>query len=105
MTVMRKFIPPPLAEHYRSPAVTVTNIMRIRAKTGHVYGFTDLDVDIEYDPAVYDPGNTGDDWGRVNHRALNGGFAMSRLMRPQTCPWTTRKCPSCRATHPSLRSS
>jgi uncharacterized phage protein (TIGR02218 family) len=79
VTVMRKFIPPPLAEHYRSPAVTVTHIMRIRTKTGHVYGFTDLDVNIRYDPSIYDPGNTGDDWGMVDHMALNGGFALSRL--------------------------
>jgi uncharacterized phage protein (TIGR02218 family) len=76
---MRKFIPPPLAEHYRSPAVTVTHIMRIRTKTGHVYGFTDLDVNIRYDPSIYDPGNTGDDWGMVDHMALNGGFALSRM--------------------------
>jgi uncharacterized phage protein (TIGR02218 family) len=79
VTVMRKFIPTPLAEHYRSPAVTVTHIMRIRTKTGHVYGFTDLDVNIRYDPSIYDPGNTGDDWGMVDHMALNGGFALSRL--------------------------
>jgi uncharacterized phage protein (TIGR02218 family) len=76
---MRKYIPPPLAEHYRSPAVTVTHIMRIRTKTGHVYGFTDLDVNIRYDPSIYDPGNTGDDWGMIDHKALNGGFALSRL--------------------------
>lgn len=76
---MRKFIPEPLAEHYRSPAVTVTHIMRIRTKTGHVYGFTDLDVNIRYDPSIYDPGNTGDDWGMVDHMALNGGFALSRM--------------------------
>jgi uncharacterized phage protein (TIGR02218 family) len=76
---MRKYIPPPLAEHYRLPAVTVTHIMRIRTKTGHVYGFTDLDVNIRYDPSIYDPGNTGDDWGMIEHKALNGGFALSRL--------------------------
>lgn len=76
---MRKYIPATLAEHYRSPAVTVTHIMRIRTKTGHVYGFTDLDVNIRYDPSIYDPGNTGDDWGMVDHMALNGGFALSRL--------------------------
>jgi uncharacterized phage protein (TIGR02218 family) len=79
---MQKFIPPPLAEHYRSPAVTVTHIMRIRTKTGHVYGFTDLDVNIRYDPSIYDPGNTGDDWGMADHMALNGGFALSRLDLP-----------------------
>lgn len=79
MTVMRKYIPAALQAHYEAEAVTVTLIMRIRVKTGQVYGFTDLDVAVWYDPAAYDPGNTGDDWGMIEHKALNGGFSMSRL--------------------------
>ncbi len=79
MTVMRKFIPIALQAHYQAEAVTVTLLMRIRTKTGQVYGFTDLDVAVWYDPATYDPGNTGDDWGMVEHKALNGGFSLSRL--------------------------
>lgn len=79
MTVLKKFIPPQLAEHYKSSAVTVTHIMRIRTKSGHVYGFTDLDVGLRYDPSAYDPGGTGDDWGDIEHAALNGGFSLSRL--------------------------
>lgn len=79
MTVMRKYIPAALQAHYEAEAVTVTLIMRIRTKTGQVYGFTDLDVAVWYDPAAYDPGNTGDDWGMIEHKALNGGFSMSRL--------------------------
>jgi len=79
VTVMRKYIPAALQAHYDQPAVTVTLLMRIRTKTGEVYGFTDLDVGLRYDPSAYDPGNTGDDWGDILHRALNGGFSMSRL--------------------------
>lgn len=79
MTVLRKYIPSGLKAHYESEAVTVTLIMRMRTRTGHVYGFTDLDAGLRYDPSVYDPGNTGDDWGDIEHAALNGGFAMSRL--------------------------
>lgn len=79
MTVMRKYIPAALQAHYEAEAVTVTLIMRIRTKTGQVYGFTDLDVAVWYDPAAYDPGNTGDDWGMIEHKALNGGFSMSRM--------------------------
>ena len=79
MTVLRKYIPPALQSHYDGSAVTVTLIMRIRTKSGAVYGFTDLDVDLPYDPSVYDPGNTGDDWGLINHKALNGGFELSRI--------------------------
>lgn len=79
MTVLRKFIPDALQAHYDGEAVTVTLLMRIRTKTGHVYGFTDLDVDLTYDPSAYDPGNTGDDWGPVVHKAINGGFEMSRM--------------------------
>lgn len=79
MTVLKKFIPPQLSEHYKGSAVTVTHIMRIRTRSGHVYGFTDLDVGLRYDPSVYDPGNTGDDWGDIEHAALNGGFSLSRM--------------------------
>ena len=79
MTVLRKYIPPALQSHYDGSAVTVTLIMRIRTKSGSVYGFTDLDVDLPYDPSDYDPGNTGDDWGLIDHKALNGGFELSRL--------------------------
>ena len=70
--------PAALQAHYDA-GVTVTLIMRIRTKSGAVYGFTDLDVDLPYDPSVYDPGNTGDDWGLINHKALNGGFELSRI--------------------------
>lgn len=79
MTVLRKYIPASLQAHYDSEAVTVCHLMRIRTKTGHVYGFADLDIAVRYDPSVYDPGGTGDDWGDLEHAALNGGFSLSRL--------------------------
>lgn len=79
MTVLRKSIPSGLQAHYSGSAVTVTLIMRVRTRSGAVYGFTDLDVDVNYDPSAYDPGVTGDDWGMITHRSLNGGFEMSRM--------------------------
>lgn len=79
MTVMRKGIPEDLMAHYASGAVTTTDIMRLRTKTGELYGFTDLDEDVPYNPATVDPYNTGDDWGMLDHKATGGGYSMSRL--------------------------
>lgn len=79
MTILRKYIPAALQAHYDGSAVTVCELMRIRTKSGSVYGFTDLDVGLRYDPSAYDPGGTGDDWGSIEHAALNGGFSFSRL--------------------------
>src|SRR5690606_14943408 len=61
------------------PAVTDCLLVRILTKSGRLFGLTDLDVNVYYDPAAYDPGNTGDDWGPAWHYADNGGVAMSRL--------------------------
>lgn len=79
MTVLKKSIPIALMDHYQQTAVTVCQLLRIRTKTGQVYGFTDLDIDVRYDPSIVDPGGTGDNWGMVNHAALNGGFSLARL--------------------------
>jgi len=79
VTVLKKYIPAQLQAHYDGEAVTVCHLMRIRTKTGHLYGFADLDIAVRYDPSVYDPGGTGDDWGALEHAALNGGFSLSRI--------------------------
>lgn len=79
MTILKKYIPADLLAHYQGSALTVCLITRIRAKTGQLFGLTDLDVDLPYDPAAYDPGGTGDDWGLLTHAAENGGFSLSRL--------------------------
>lgn len=77
--MLLKFIPPRLAAHYRQDAVTVCLLTRIKCKDGTIEGYTDLDVDVPYDPAAYDPGDTGDDWGLLDHLASNGGASLSQL--------------------------
>jgi uncharacterized phage protein (TIGR02218 family) len=77
--MLKKFIPPLLLEHYQQDAVTVCLLTRIRLKDGTLQGYTDLDVDVPYDPAAYDPGGTGDDWGPLNHLASNGGAFLAQL--------------------------
>lgn len=79
MTILKKFIPPDLLAHYRGDALTTCLLTRIRLKDGTLQGYTDLDVDVTYDPATYDPGNTGDDWGPLVHKASNGGAFLSQL--------------------------
>lgn len=76
---MEKGIPLALQETYDSPAVTDCLLVRIMTKDGRLFGLTDLDVNVYYDPAAYDPFDTGDDWGPAWHYADNGGVAMSRL--------------------------
>lgn len=79
MTTLKKYIPELLANHYKGSALTVCYLMRLRTKTGHVYGFADLDAPVVYDPAAYDPGGTGDDWGKLTHMAADDGFTASRM--------------------------
>lgn len=73
-----KSIPIELQDHYNEDATTLCLITRILTKDGTLMGFTDLDVDVEYDPAAVDPHGTGDDWGSAIHRADNG-FTPSRI--------------------------
>ena len=73
-----KSIPVALQAHYEQDATTYCLITRIKAKDGTLYGFTDLDVDVVYNPATVDPGATGDDWGSLTHIANNGGFSAAR---------------------------
>lgn len=79
MTVLKKQIPIDLMGHLQGEALTVCLIARVRTKSGDLHGFTDLDVDLSYDPADVDPYGTGDDWGPLLHEALNGGFSIARL--------------------------
>jgi uncharacterized phage protein (TIGR02218 family) len=79
VTVMRKGIPDALLAHYATGAVTVTDILRLRTRTGELFALTDLDENVTYDPAAVDPYNTGDDWGPLVHKATGGGYSMSRL--------------------------
>lgn len=76
---LKKSIPIQLQSHYDGDALTVCLLTRIKCKDGSLYGFTDLDVNVEYDPAAYDPGGTGDDWGPLDHTADTGGFSLARL--------------------------
>lgn len=76
---MQKFIPIELQNHYDGDALTLCLLTRIRCKDGTLFAYTNLDVNVWYDPAAYDPGNNGDDWGYLEHRADNGGFSMARL--------------------------
>ena len=76
---MPKQIPTVLLDHYQQDATTYCLLTRIKAQDGTLYGFTDLDSDIEYDPATVDPFGTGDDWGPLNHVADNGGFSAARF--------------------------
>lgn len=77
--MLKKFIPPDLLAHYRQDAVTVCLLTRIKCKDGTLQGYTDLDVSVTYDPATVDPGNTGDDWGPLVHKASNGGAYLAQL--------------------------
>lgn len=79
MTTLEKFIPIYLQAHYDGDALTTCLLARIMTKSGQFIGATDLDVNIEYDPAAYDPGGTGDDWGLQNHAADTGGISFSRV--------------------------
>jgi uncharacterized phage protein (TIGR02218 family) len=75
---MSKGIPIALQSDYDQDATTLCLITRILTKSGVLFGFTDLDVDIDYDPSLVDPEGTGDDWGLATHRADNG-FTPSRM--------------------------
>lgn len=72
-----KYIPPLLQADYDEDATTLCLVVRVMTKAGDLFGFTNLDADVVYDPAAYDPGGTGDDWGSATHRADNG-FTPSR---------------------------
>lgn len=76
---MEKYIPIALQETYNSPVQTDCLLVRILTKDGRLFGMTDLDVDVFYDPASFDPGNTGDDWGPLNHLAGAQGMDFARL--------------------------
>jgi uncharacterized phage protein (TIGR02218 family) len=76
---MGKQIPTALLTHYQQDMTTTCLLTRIRTKSGSLYGFTDLDVSVTYNPATVDPGATGDAWGSLVHTADNGGFSMARL--------------------------
>lgn len=76
---MKKSIPSTLLTHMREQAVTLCLLTRIRLKDGTLQGYTDLDVDVSYDPATVDPGGTGDDWGPLVHKASNGGAFLAQL--------------------------
>lgn len=67
-----KAIPIALQSHLNEDATTLCLITRVLTKDGVLYGFTDLNFDIEYDPSLVDPEGTGDDWGSAIHRAENG---------------------------------
>lgn len=67
-----KYIPIQLLDHYQQEALTTCRITRVLCKDGTLLGFTDLDVDVPYDPAAFDPGGTGDDWGFLVHKASSG---------------------------------
>lgn len=73
-----KQIPALLQTDLDQDATTFCLILRVRTKAGDVYGFTNLDADVTYDPATYDPEGTGDDWGSVLHKA-DQGFTPERL--------------------------
>jgi uncharacterized phage protein (TIGR02218 family) len=75
-----KSIPISLQSHYDQDATTTCLVTRILTKSGDLYGFTDLDADIIYNPATVDPGNTGDDWGSATHSSLQG-FTPSRWQK------------------------
>ena len=74
-----KQIPAALLTHFQGDATTYCLLTRVRCKDGTLLGFTDLDVDVVYNPATVDPGGTGDDWGSLTHTADNGGFSFARL--------------------------
>ncbi|MHB1330136.1 MAG: DUF2163 domain-containing protein, partial [Gemmatimonadales bacterium] len=76
---MQKYIPDRLQSHYDGDALTTCLLTRIKCKDGTLYGYTDLDVNVWYNPATYDPGGTGDDWGDLDHTADTGGFSLARL--------------------------
>lgn len=76
---MGKQIPVSLQAEYDSDATTTCLLSRVRCRDGDLFGFTDLDVDLIYNPATVDPGGTGDDWGSLTHTAENGGFSLASL--------------------------
>lgn len=73
-----KQIPIALQAHYDTLETTKCFLLRVLTKSGELYGFTSLDVDVVYDPSDVDPEGTGDDWGSATHRADNG-FSPSRI--------------------------
>lgn len=75
-----KAIPIALQSDYDQDATTLCLITRVLTKDGTLYGFTDLDADIIYDPATVDPEGTGDDWGSATHSSLSG-FTPSRFQK------------------------
>ena len=80
---MSKSIPITLQEDYAGYALTTAHIVRIRTKDGQLFGFTDLDVPIDYDAAPFtDSEGTevpGDDFGSMTHIADNGGISLSKV--------------------------
>lgn len=77
--MIKRFVPPRLQSHLDGDAITICLLTRFKLKDGRLVGLTNLDRNVPYDPATYDPGNTGDDWGEINHRADNGGVDLSSL--------------------------
>jgi len=75
-----KSIPIALQGHYDEDATTACLIARILTKSGELYGFTNLDSDLVYDPSDFDPEETGDDWGGATHSSLQG-FTPSRWQK------------------------
>lgn len=73
-----KSIPATLLAHEQEEATTLCLLCRVLTKDGVLYGFTNLDASITYDPATVDPHSTGDDWGSAVHAADNG-FTPERL--------------------------
>lgn len=80
---MSKSIPITLQEDYSGYALTVCHITRIRTKDGQLFGFTDLDVPLDYDAAPFIDGEgneiPGDDFGMMTHIAENGGITLSKI--------------------------
>lgn len=77
--MIQKYIPIQLQSHYDGAGQTTCLITRILCKDGTLKGYTNLDVNVLYDPAAYDPGGTGDSWGLLEHTADNGGFSFARM--------------------------
>ncbi|KGQ19938.1 gene transfer agent FAD/FMN-containing dehydrogenase [Lysobacter dokdonensis DS-58] len=73
-----KQIPASLVTHLSGDTTTHCLLLRVLTKSGDLYGFTNLDVDVTYNPATVDPYSTGDDWGSASHRADNG-FTPERM--------------------------
>lgn len=79
---MKKKINIKLQEDYAGHVLHDALLMRIRTKTGQLFGFTNVDFPIDYDAAPYvdtdDESIPGDDFGMLTHVSDNGGFSMSK---------------------------